>query len=71
MQEATAKKLSDLFTRQISDEMDVLRFAETSLPSDEYLFVRDIIGKVMGSIYLDALQPIYAEFPQFKPSHFP
>ena len=70
MRQATAKSLADLFVKQTAEQIDLLKSLET-LASDEVSEVRDMIGKTLGALYLDALQPIFEAYPMLKPAHFP
>jgi hypothetical protein len=44
----------------------VRRVMETC-PEDEFKAHRRVVGQIMGSIYLDVLQPIHRKYPDLEP----
>jgi hypothetical protein len=54
--------------RQCSETLDesVRRVMETC-PDDEFKAYRRVIAQIMGSIYLDVMQPIYRQYPDLEP----
>jgi hypothetical protein len=71
MERKSAKILVDLFVRQSFEQIDVLKMFESQKSSGEISDVRTVIGRTLGALYADALQPIFKQYPELKPSHFP
>ena len=41
---------------------------ESSCPEEEFANYRRVVGKIMGAMLLDIMNPIYAVHPELKPS---
>jgi hypothetical protein len=41
---------------------------ESSCPEEEFANYRRVVGKIMGAMLLDIMNPIYAAHPALKPS---
>lgn len=71
MRRDTAKALTELLARHSAEQNEILKQVQRVEPQDEFLRIRNMIGKTMGALYLDALCPIYEEHPTLKPAHLP
>ena len=67
MEEATAKALSELLLRHGGEKNDILFLVQADEPPEEFARICAMIGQTMGSIWADALRPIFAEHPRLKP----
>ena len=71
MKHDTARVLAELLLKHSAEQNELLNKLQQRESPDEFLRVRDMIGKTMGAIYLDALHPIFEEHPALKPSGLP
>ena len=63
-----AKQVSDLMA-EIGDRlMDSLAAAKDSCSPEEYREYHAAVGKVMGSILINVLEPLYNANPELKPA---
>lgn len=44
----------------------IRRVMETC-PDEEFKEYRRVIGRIMGSVYFDVLEPIYRQYPELEP----
>ena len=51
---------STLLNKSIKVVMD-------TCPDDEFQAYRRVVGRVMGAIYLDIMQPIHQKYPELEP----
>jgi hypothetical protein len=58
-----AKRLQDV-TAQLDDS---IRIVQSSSTAEEFNKYRRIMGKLMGEIFLEVLQPLYNEYPSIVP----
>jgi hypothetical protein len=64
----SAKSLLEMLLRH-SAELDAFLISiEEKCSEEEFKQLRAITGKVMGSILVDAINPIVAQYPDLKPS---
>jgi hypothetical protein len=67
--ESLARQVSDLML-ECGAKLDASVAAmQSKLPEDEFVEYRRAIGRVMGAMLLDIMNPIYERHPQIKPSH--
>ena len=71
MQRDTARALAELLLRHSAEQNQFLEELQRNGSPDEFLHVRDMVGKTMGAIYLDALHPIFEEHSVLKPAGLP
>ena len=67
MQMTTARNLVDLFMRHAADMNEILKTIQEEESKDDFFRIRLMVGRIMGSIYSDALYPIMEEHPSVKP----
>jgi len=66
----TAKYVSDLML-DISGRLDEsVGIVKTACTSEEEAAYRRSIGRILGNILLEVLNPLYAEHPSLKPAGF-
>ena len=54
--------------RHCSDTLnDSIRRVMDTCPEEEFKAYRRVVGHIMGSIYLDVLQPIHRQHPDLEP----
>jgi hypothetical protein len=54
--------------RQCSESLnESIRRVMDTCPDDEFKAYRRVIGQIMGSIYLDVMQPIHRQYPDLEP----
>ena len=63
----SAKALLDLLLRQASELDDFLTDIQGVTSTEEFAQLRAIVGKIMGSIVLDAMNPIVTKYPDLRP----
>ena len=64
----TAGRITSILLKH-SAELDALvADLQATVPKSECDQARLIIGKIMGEFYLQALQPLFADHPELKPS---
>ena len=47
----------------------MLFMVQAEEPHEEFLRIRGVIGRIMGAIVCDGLNPLLAEHPDLKPMH--
>lgn len=62
-----AKALLDMVLRQAAELDNFLADIKDRAPPDEFNQLRTIVGKVMGSVVLDAINPIVEQYPDLRP----
>lgn len=63
----TAKVLSELYLRHAREQDRLLEEIQKEFAVDDFKQARALVGKVMGAIYLDALQPLFVQHPSLRP----
>jgi hypothetical protein len=67
MDEKTAQRIAAVM-QQVTGKLDEsIRLVQSSSNEAEFLKFREVVGNLMGRIYLDVLQPIYNEHPSLMP----
>jgi hypothetical protein len=67
MSREVAKMLLEIMLRQGAELDAFLIDIEGECTEQEFSQLKTIVGKVMGSILLDAINPIVAKYPDLKP----
>ncbi|WP_207005764.1 hypothetical protein [Trinickia mobilis] len=62
-----AKRISELMLSIGKEVDDSLAFVQASCSPDEYEAYKDFVSKIMTSILLDVLNPVYQRHPDIKP----
>jgi hypothetical protein len=62
-----ATKIAENLVRIESDLNNALHLIETNCKQDEFQLYRTAFGKLMGTIYLDILEPLFDEHPSLIP----
>jgi hypothetical protein len=70
MRHETAQVLSDLFARQLAELNEAAGWVQANEPPDEFILIRTMIGRVMGALCADAMNPLFDEHPKVMPPHF-
>jgi len=66
----TAKRVSDLML-EISGQLDEsVAIVKETCPREEFESYRRTVGRILGQMLLDVLDPLYAEHPILKPPGF-
>lgn len=66
----TAKRISDLML-DISGQLDEsVATVKMTCPPEEFESYRRSVGRILGQVLLDVLNPLYAEHPTLKPPGF-
>jgi hypothetical protein len=66
----TAKHVSDLML-EISGQLDEsVATVKKTCPPDEFESYRRSVGRILGQVLLDVLNPLYVEHPTLKPPGF-
>jgi len=67
MDRATAEHI-DAIMREISGRLnESIKLVMTNSPPEEFKSYRHKIGKIMGEIFLEIQEPLYAEHPELTP----
>lgn len=69
MNKTTAKAIIELLARHAGEQNELLKDIEKTEFPKEFERVKNMIAHTMGAIYLEALNPLFAEFPGLKPPH--
>jgi hypothetical protein len=64
----TAKSVEEILRGVTADLNESIRIVQEKSEADEFIRYRQLVGKLMGEIFLDILQPLYSEFPDLLPS---
>jgi hypothetical protein len=70
MRTEVARKISEEMRETMGRLEDVIALAAEQCTSTEYAAVKKGIGRVMGAIVLDVMNPLYAANPEVKPSDY-
>lgn len=70
METSAAKQLSDELNDIIGRLDESVRLAMDRCPEAEFTAYRSAIGRVMGMLVLDVLNPLYARNPEAKPEGY-
>jgi len=62
-----AEKLSRLFLKIGADLNQSTAFVRDHDNEEEFLRYRQVVGQVMGALYLDAMEPLWKRFPELRP----
>jgi len=62
-----AEKLSRLFLKIGADLNQSTAFVRDYDSEEEFLRYRKVVGKVLGNLYLDAMEPLWKRFPELRP----
>jgi hypothetical protein len=58
----------EMMMRQCSETLNAsIRRVMDTCPEDEFKAYRRVISQIMGSIYLDVMQPIHRQYPDLEP----
>ena len=67
MKAETAARLSELGVRVLADFNEMTREIQSSEPEDEFDRLRGAIGRVLGALYFEVLEPTWQEHPTLIP----
>jgi hypothetical protein len=67
MKEQLANKIIELMLKHGAELNEILMSIKESSNDEEFDFYRKSIGKVMGYMLLDVMNPIFKEYPSLKP----
>lgn len=70
MNKQTAKHVVTVMTEVSAKLNDSVRFVRDESDSDSFNSYRDSVGKVMGAMFFDIINPILEEYPDLKPEGF-
>jgi len=62
-----AEKLSRLFLKIGADLNQSAAFVRDYDSEEEFLQYRQVIAQVLGTLYLDAMEPLWKRFPELRP----
>lgn len=62
-----AEKLSRLFLNIEADLNQSIAYVRDFDNEEEYLRYRKMVGQVLGTLYLDAMEPLWKRFPELRP----
>jgi hypothetical protein len=62
-----AEKLSRLFLKIGGDLNQSIAFVQHHDSEEEFIQYRQVAGKLMGDLYLDAMEPLWKRFPDLRP----
>lgn len=69
MERATAEKIEKIM-RGVSGELDEsIRIVRDNTSEQEFARYRRLVGKLMGEIFVELLQPIYSQYPELTPEN--
>jgi hypothetical protein len=69
MERAAAEKIEKIM-RDVSGELDEsIRIARDNTNDHEFVLYRRLVGKLMGEIFVEILQPIYSQYPELTPEN--
>ncbi|MBC7769648.1 MAG: hypothetical protein H7124_12780 [Phycisphaerales bacterium] len=68
MDTETAHQIDRLARHALGQLNDVLLVARASCPEDEFVGLKSSVGRIMGAIVTDVLQPLYARHPDIIPT---
>ena len=64
-----AKELSHLLARVGSHLVQSVAFMEDHDTTENHQQYRDVVGKLMGDLFLDAMMPLYHRYPELLPDY--
>jgi hypothetical protein len=67
MKAETAARLTELALRVTGDFNEMAKEIEAREPADEFKRLRGAIGRAMGAIYFEILEPTFQEHPGLIP----
>jgi hypothetical protein len=67
MSRQAAKTLLDVVTRHAAEQDSALRQIQQMCPIEEFTEYKKMIGKSMGAMLLEVINPIVSRFPDLKP----
>ena len=67
MSREAAKIVLDMILRHAAEQDTILANIEQKCASDEFNEYKEMIGKSMGSMLLDVINPIIAKYPDLRP----
>ncbi len=68
MSREAAKRIIDLMIKHGAEQDAVLAEVQSICADDEFRKYKQMIGRSMGSMLLDVINPIVALYPDLKPS---
>ena len=70
MSKEAAKLILDVLIRHAAEQDAVLAEIKKLCTEDEFNKYKGMIGQSMGSMLLDVINPIVAQYPDIKPPQF-
>ena len=67
MTRETAKEVSELMQAILAQLDQSVRRVQEKEPDADFQRYRRAVGKVLGAVVLDIMNPLYAEHPDLKP----
>jgi DNA-binding transcriptional LysR family regulator len=67
MDKATAQRVRDVAQHALGQLDSSIHAVQASCSQQEFETFRTVVGKIMGAIVIDVLQPLYAEHPDITP----
>jgi hypothetical protein len=67
MDKATAEQVDRLARHAQGQLNDAIRAVQATSSQEEFEKFRLVVGRIMGAIVVDVLQPLYAEHPDLMP----
>jgi hypothetical protein len=67
MDKATAKQISVLMLEYGAKLDESVKLVKQTCSEDDFRKYRDAVGKVLGYMLLDIMNPLYKEHPDLKP----
>jgi hypothetical protein len=64
---ATARKVEKTMRKCSASLNESIRLVMDTCPEAEFKAYRKTLGRIMGAIYLDVMQPIHQRFPDLEP----
>jgi hypothetical protein len=64
-----AKEISHLLLRIGAHLQQSAAFVRDHDTAENFTQYRDVVGKVLGDLYLDAMVPLYHRFPELQPDY--
>ena len=70
MKPQTAKQIAEELTLIVNKFNDIVLLAQKQCPKEEFEFCRMAIGKVLGEMTLELLDPFFEKYPAVKPKDY-
>jgi hypothetical protein len=67
MSHAVAKTIIDLVLRHVAEQTDILMDLHNGCTDEEYKIYSRMIGRSMGTMLIDVINPIVEKYPDLKP----